>query len=159
MTFWPVMYFAPGDERNTTGTNPAATIRPTASTSSDAESCKLLTQAEVEAAVTQTQLPPQGTSGEVAECRYVNAGGFGLTVDISTAPTIEADYEAHKAKRGKNVKDLTGIGDKAFEVTNQRILEFIKGKTLVSLYTEEGIDVVTEDEFHALARTAASRIP
>src|SRR5690349_14631267 len=45
----------------------------------NAPACKLLTQAEVEAALTQTLKTPVGTVTPRSECHYVNAAGFGLT--------------------------------------------------------------------------------
>ncbi len=54
--------------------------------------------------------------------------------------------------------DLPGVGEAAYVTTGRRIIEFVKGQTIVNLYTESREDVLTPDEFTALAKAAAARV-
>ncbi len=120
--------------------------------------CKLLTQAEVADALTQTLKTPVGTDSPRKECHYVNAAGFGLTVELISSTNAIADLAKRKADHGSRASDLPGVGDAAYEVTGQRIIEFAKGNTIVNLYSESRTDVLTPDEFHNLAKLAAGRV-
>jgi hypothetical protein len=124
----------------------------------NAPACKLLTKDEVEAALTQTLTTPVGTTTPRAECHYVNQAGFGVTVELISSTNAIADLAKRKADHGTRASDLPGIGDAAYEVTGQRIIEFAKGNTIVNLYTESRTDILTPDEFHNLAKLAAGRV-
>jgi len=124
----------------------------------NAAACKLLTQAEVEQALTQTLDTPTGTETPRAECHYVNGAGFGVTVEIIQSTNAKADLATREKDHAPRATDLPGVGDAAYVVTGQRIIEFAKGDTIVNLYTEERNDVLTPDEFTALAKAAAGRV-
>ena len=124
----------------------------------NAASCKLLTQAEVEAALTQTLDTPTGTDSPRAECHYVNGAGFGLTVEIIHSTNALADLATRKKDHEPRVSDLPGVGEAAYVTTGRRIIEFVKGETIINLYTESRNDVMTPDEFTALAKAAAARV-
>lgn len=124
----------------------------------NAASCKLLTQAEVEAALTQTLDTPTGTDAPRAECHYVNGAGFGLTVEIIHSTNAMADLATRRKDHEPRVADLPGVGEAAYVTTGRRIIEFVKGQTIINLYTESREDVMTPDEFTALAKAAAARV-
>ena len=124
----------------------------------NAPACKLLTQAEVEAALTQTLKTPVGTDGPRKECHYVNAAGFGLTVELIPSTSAIADLAKRKTDHGTRASDLPGVGEAAYEVTGQRIIEFVKGNMIVNLYSESRTDILTPDEYHNLAKLAAGRV-
>ena len=124
----------------------------------NAPACKLLTKDEVQGALTQTLMTPTGTATPRNECHFVNAAGFGLTVELISSTNAIADLAQRKAGYGAKASDLPGVGEAAYEVTGQRIIEFVKGNTIVSLYSEERTDVLTPDEYHALAKLAAGRV-
>lgn len=141
----------------TGGSSPTVVVSVKPSSNVGAQSCALLTQAETEAAFNQTFLPPSGTDGEPGHCQYFNSNGFGLQVDISRAPTVAADFDQARTDSGAGAKDVPGIGERAFEdLQGRRLLEFIKGPALVTLYSASRIDA---DVFRTLAETAASRLP
>ncbi len=125
----------------------------------NAPACKLLTQAEVEAALTQTQNTPVGTTTPKSECHYVNAAGFGLTVELIHSTNAIADLATRKKDYGSHATDLAGVGEAAYQTTGQRVIEFVVKDTIVNLYTEERTDVLTPDEFVGLAKLAAGRVP
>jgi hypothetical protein len=120
--------------------------------------CKLLTQQEVADALTQTLKTPVGTDSPRKECHYVNAAGFGLTVELIPTTNAIADLAKRKADHGARASDLPGVGDAAYEVTGQRIIEFAKGNMIVNLYSESRTDILTPDEYHNLAKLAAGRL-
>ncbi len=124
----------------------------------NAAACKLLTQAEVEAALTQTLDTPTGTDSPRAECFYVNAAGFGVTVEIIRSTNALADLAARRKDNEPQVSDLPGVGEAAYVTTGRRIIEFVKGELIVNLYTQSRNDVLTPDEFAALAKAAAARV-
>ncbi len=123
---------------------------------STAAACSILTLAEAEAAFNQTFVIPVGSDGKISYCQYFNTNGFGLTIEVSRASTISDDYEKLKADLLNGGKDLSGVGDKAFEYMNaRRQIVFIKGTALVTMYSASRID---PDIFRALVKLVASRI-
>jgi hypothetical protein len=116
------------------------------------DACKLLTQAEVEAAFGKTMLAPVASvdHGD-AICTY----GVDLIVGISAKPFSAAAMKQQIAS-GTGSTDLPGVGDAAFEVLGE--IEFVKGTTLVTMETVGGPAIITDAKFQALAATAAGRI-
>jgi hypothetical protein len=146
-----------------TSTQPGASVsvrfgNPYKNLDPNAASCKLLTQAEVEAALTQTLDTPTGTDSPRAECHYVNGAGFGLTVEIIHSANALADLATRKKEHEPRVSDLPGVGEAAYVTTGRRIIEFVKGQTIINLYTESRNDIMTPDEFTALAKAAEARV-
>ena len=130
---------------------------PTSAVVASSDACKLLTQAEVEAAFGETMLAPVATveHGD-STCTYTHeAGGLDLTTSIGSRPSSAAAIKAAQALYGANV-GVAGVGDAAFEVAG--ILEFVKGTTLVTIGTGDGPAIISDAKFQALAATAAGRI-
>lgn len=125
----------------------------------NAAACKLLTQKEVEDALTQTLDTPTGTDSPRQECHYVNGAGFGVTVETIHSDNALAELATRKKEHEPRVSDLPGVGEAAYVTTGRRIIEFVKGDTIVNLYTESRNDILTPDEFTALAKAAESRLP
>jgi hypothetical protein len=125
----------------------------------NAAPCKLLTQQEVADALTQTLDTPTGTDSPRAECHFVNGAGFGLTVEIIHSTNALADLATRRKEHEPRVSDLPGVGEAAYVTTGRRIIEFVKGDTIINLYTESRNDILTPDEFTALAQAAAARLP
>ncbi len=143
----------PGATSNVQGATFAASQQGPASL----DACKLLTQAEVEAAFGKTMLAPVATveHGD-STCTYTNqSGGLDLTMSVSSRPSSAAAIKAAQALYGANV-GVAGVGDAAFEVAG--ILEFVKGTTLVTIGTGDGPAIISAAKFQALAATAAGRI-
>jgi hypothetical protein len=137
---------------------PAATAEGPAgpSLSADAAVCSLLTLEEAEAAFNQTFNTPVGQDGEPSECEYFNDAGFGLSIEVSRAPTIQADYQAAKDGFGDKAADLPGVGDQAFEYfQGRRQIMFITGDALVTVYSGSRVE---PEVFRELAKTVAGRI-
>ena len=137
---------------------PAATTEGQAgpSLSADAAVCQLLSLEEAEAAFGQTFSPPEGQDGEPSECRYFNGAGFGLSIEVSRAPTIQEDYAKAKEGFGAQVADLPGVGDEAFEYfQGRRQIMFLKDDALVTVYSGSRVE---PEVFRELAKTVASRV-
>ena len=133
---------------------PAGSTGP--SLSADAAVCQLLTQEEAETAFGQTFNPGQGQDGEPSECEWFNGAGFGLSIEVSHAPTIQADYDKAKADFGAQAADLAGVGDQAFEYfQGRRQIMFIKDDALVTVYSGSRVE---PEVFRELAKTVASRV-
>ena len=135
---------------------PAETAAAGPSLSADAAVCALLTLEEAEAAFSQTFNPPVGQDGEPSECEYFNDAGFGLSIEVSRAPSIQADYDTAKEGFGDKVADLPGVGDQAFEYfQGRRQIMFIKGDALVTVYSGSRVE---PEVFRELAKTVAGRV-
>lgn len=130
---------------------------PTSGTVASADACKLLTQAEVEAAFGETMQAPVATVAHGdATCSYTHeAGGLDLNVVISASRSTAAAIKQIETAYGPGT-DVAGVGDAAFEVAG--ILEFVKGTTLVTIGTGDGPAIISQAKFQALAATAAGRI-
>ncbi len=131
---------------------------PSSQGAASADACKLLTQAEVEAAFGKTMLVPAAAveHGD-STCTYTNqAGGLDLTISISSRRSSAAAIKAAQGLYGASGTDVSGVGDAAFEVAG--ILEFVKGTTLVTVGTGDGPAIISDAKFQALAATAAGRI-
>jgi hypothetical protein len=124
----------------------------------NAASCKLLTQKEVEDALTQTLDTPTGTDTPRAECHYVNGAGFGVTVEIIQSANALADLATREKDHAPRATALPGVGEAAYVTTGQRIIEFVKGDKIINLYTESRPDILTPEEFVALAKAAEARV-
>jgi hypothetical protein len=126
------------------------------SLSADAAVCQLLTLEEAQTAFGQTFNEPQGQDGEPSECEYFNGAGFGLSIEVSRAPTIQEDYDKAKEGFGAQAEDLPGVGDQAFEYfQGRRQVMFIKGDALVTVYSGSRVE---PEVFRELAKTVASRV-
>ncbi len=124
---------------------------PTSAVVGSVDACKLLTQAEVEAAFGKTVLAPVASvdHGD-AICTY----GVDLAVFISGKPFSAAAMKQQIASGSGT--DLAGVGDAAYEVPFS--IGFVKGTTLVMIGTDDGPAIITDAKFQALAATAAGRI-
>ena len=124
---------------------------PTSGVVASSDACKLLTQAEVEAAFGKTMLAPVASvdHGD-AICTY----GVDLTVLISAKPFSAAAMKQQIASGSGT--DLAGVGDAAYEVPFS--IGFVKGTTLVMMGTGDGPAIISDAKFQALAATAAGRI-
>jgi len=118
------------------------------------DACKLLTQAEVEAAFGKTVLAPVASVDHGnAICTY----GVDLGVLISGKPFSAAAMKQQIASGGNGAETaLAGVGDAAYEVPFS--IAFVKGTTLVTLQTGDGPAIITDAKFQALAALAAGRI-
>jgi hypothetical protein len=134
------------------------TAAPTSGPAASSDACKLLTQAEVEAAFNETmQAPVASTNHGDATCSYTHeAGGLDLTVAISSRPSNAAAITQTQTAYGDAATSVSGVGDAAFEFSG--ILEFVKGTTLVTIGTGDGPAIISDANFQALAATAAGRI-
>ena len=124
---------------------------PTSGVVASSDACKLLTQAEVEAAFGKTVLAPVASvdHGD-AICTY----GVDLTVLISAKPFSAAALKQQIASGSGTA--LAGVGDAAYEVPFS--IGFVKGTTFVIIGTDDGPAIITDAKFQALAATAAGRI-
>ena len=137
---------------------PDATVAGSAAPSLDptAKACALLSLEEAQTAFGQTFNTPVGSDAEPGFCQYLNGAGFGLQIEVSRAPTIQADFDQDKADLGPNAKDLAGVGDKAFEyLQGRRQITFIKGDEMVTVFSASRIE---PDAFRELAKTIAGRV-
>jgi hypothetical protein len=137
---------------------PAATAEGPAgpSLSADAAVCTLLSLEEAEAAFNQTFNTPVGQDGEPSECEYFNDAGFGLSIEVSRAPSIQEDFAAAKEGFGDRAEDLAGVGDEAFEyLQGRRQIVFLKGDAMVTVYSGSRVE---PDVFRELAKTVADRV-
>jgi hypothetical protein len=124
---------------------------PTSAVVGSVDACKLLTQAEVEAAFGKTVLAPVASvdHGD-AICSY----GVDLGVLISGKPLSAAELKQQIAAGSGTA--LAGVGDAAYKVPFS--IGFVKGTTFVIIDTGDGPAIITDAKFQALAATAAGRI-
>ena len=127
---------------------------PTSGVVGSVDACKLLTQAEVEAAFGKTVLAPVASvdHGD-AICTY----GVDLGVVISGKPFSAAAMKQQIASGNNGAETaLAGVGDAAYEVPFS--IGFVKGTTLVMMSAGDGPAIISDAKFQALAATAAGRI-
>ena len=156
----PALTSAPGGAATapSQASNPAA-APPTSQAAGGSDACRLLTKAEVEAAFGETMLEPVASVANSGQtCTYAHeAGGLDLTVKVDSRPSSAAGLKSAEALYGGAATDVPGVGDAAFEFGGI-LIQFVKGTTLVTIGSGDGPAIRSDDNFRALAKTAAGRI-
>ncbi len=78
----------------------------------------------------------------------MNGAGFGLTVEIIHSTNALADLATRKKEHEPRVSDLPGVGEAAYVTTVRRIIEFLKGQTIINLYTESLNNIIDPGPVH-----------
>jgi hypothetical protein len=152
----------PGPSASPTG--PAATDDPSATLP---DPCTLITKAEGGVAVTAPvsdgvhELIGDPALGSGRSCAFKVAGGGDGEATIMTYPSPGDLYDTYKLQQGQfgAVKNLAGVGDKAFTVGNGEC-DVVKGVVLliVKVFPADKFKTDPEPRTIALCKQAAARL-
>lgn len=139
----------------------------TQGTASPPDPCTLITKDEAGAAVTKPvsdgvhELVGTPDLGEGRTCTFRVAGGGDGSATVMTFPSPGDLYEAYRLQQSQfgAVKDLAGVGDKAFTVGNGEC-NVVLGETLlkVILFPADHFATDQEPRMIVLCQQAASRL-
>jgi hypothetical protein len=118
--------------------------------------CMLFTNGEIETATgTTVRSSRPGSVPEGSECRYQTRAGFSLTITLSAVDP--KDFDELRSLFGGDAQPVTGVGDGAYFLQNERIYARI-GRTQFVASRGSGADAKFRDALLALAKLAAPRL-
>ena len=120
------------------------------------DACTLLTADEIATATGTTVRSSNPVSvPEGSECSYQTHAGFGLRITIS--PVDPKDFDELRNLFGSDAQPVTGVGDAAYFLENERIYLRVGRTQLVATRGNRG-DAKFRDALLAIAKLAAPRL-
>ena len=120
------------------------------------DACSLLTNEEIGTATAMTVRSSRpGSVPEGSECLYLTRGGFALKITVSAVDP--KDFDELRSMFGADAQPVTGVGDAAYFLKNERIYLRVGRAQFVASRGSDA-DAKFRDALMALAKLAAPRL-